>query len=210
MPDILETVIQEALVNLVRRVQWGLSREELERQASQFNDEASFERGMADNHETANNLIWKSDLCDFAAQVRFPREGDLAPARMRRRIKLALRDMCDGIEDEWTPQLSAIIGSINQTLTNRGMTFDDIEPFVFAERQLEEDRELERQAEFWKGLEPEDRKEARQERAERFARRLTWDEVRSLVIEFRRELVQETPAIESDRDANNEPAGPKF
>ncbi|MGO7821159.1 hypothetical protein ACC684_28325 [Rhizobium ruizarguesonis] len=211
MPDILETVIQDALVNLVRRVQWGLSREELERQASQFNDEASFERGMADNHETANNLIWKSDLCDFAAQVRFPREGDLAPARMRRRIKLALRDMCDGIEDEWTPQLSAIIGSINQTLVNRGLTFDDIERFVFAERQLEEDRELERQREFWQALEPDDRKEARQERAERFAaRRPTFNELRDLVMEFRRELAGAVVEIDHDPDNDNEPRSPRL
>lgn len=183
MPDILETVIQDALVNLVRRVQWGLSREELERQASRFNDEASFERGMADNHSTANNLIWKADLCDFAAQVRFPREGDLAPVRMRRRIKVALRDMCDGIEDEWTPQLSAIIGAINQSLAERRVTFDEIERFVFADRMLEEDRELERQAAFW--------------------------ETRDLVVDYRRELPQESQN-DQKADNDNEPSGPRF
>ncbi|EJC74990.1 hypothetical protein Rleg10DRAFT_3510 [Rhizobium leguminosarum bv. trifolii WSM2012] len=41
---------------------------------------------------------------------------------------------------------------------------DDIEPLVFADRQLEEDRELERQAAFW--------------------------EVRGPVVDYRRELAQ--------------------
>jgi hypothetical protein len=89
-----DKVVFETLVQLVRKVTWGPTRDQLERQAHDMREQAaalkakwheSFALGgyaageremQAGLERQMSELDWKSDLFILAAQARFPREGD--------------------------------------------------------------------------------------------------------------------------------------
>lgn len=100
--------ITNAMVALVRRVPWGPSRLMLEQTAGSLRQKAIWERGMCDNHDTAEILHADAEIYMLAAEVRFPRPGD---GRVREFHDLILKDLlarcgtpCD--EDEYDVESS--------------------------------------------------------------------------------------------------------
>lgn len=73
--EVHDKVILDAMVNLVRQVPWGPTRDELLSKALQFGREGSIEHGW-DNYSTAAWLWMDERLYQLAAEARFPREGD--------------------------------------------------------------------------------------------------------------------------------------
>lgn len=88
-----DRVVFETLVQLVRKVTWGPTRDQLERQAHDMREQSaalknrwheSFDRGgyaagreiLVGLERQMSELDWKSDLFILAAQARFPREDD--------------------------------------------------------------------------------------------------------------------------------------
>jgi len=91
--------VMDELVRLARRVPWGPSREKLESRAEDIRAEARYESGMCDNHSTARWLHEEADLYCYAAQVRFPREGDTLVDEMARSVE---RTMIKPSSTLWT------------------------------------------------------------------------------------------------------------
>lgn len=92
MPSVTESeTVMAKLVSLIRLVPWGPTRDSLEETSRRLRAEARYERGMCDNHHTANQLHDMADLFLFAAQARFPRAGDTMVATMTARVKA---DLC--------------------------------------------------------------------------------------------------------------------
>jgi len=92
----IDEIAIEAAVNLLRNIPWGPGRDELLAKAAKLNSEASFERGW-DNYSTAARLNWNADLHQFAAEARFPREGDVMVGRMRERVLGRLSELVRGV-----------------------------------------------------------------------------------------------------------------
>jgi hypothetical protein len=90
-PNIESEKVMTKLVSLIRQVPWGPSRAELEARSSALRNRAIYERGMCDNHFTANKLHEEADLYLFAAQARFPREGDTMVAAFVAKVRRSLR-----------------------------------------------------------------------------------------------------------------------
>lgn len=76
MAGVSQHRIRAELDRLLSRVPLGADRCGLEARARELREQARWERGMADNHATANHLHEDADLYELAAQERFPREGD--------------------------------------------------------------------------------------------------------------------------------------
>jgi hypothetical protein len=80
--ELVNKVILDSMVRLVREVPWGPSRDSLMDISKKLSSEGSFEHGW-DNYTTAAKLWWDSGIYQLAAEARFPREGDTQVAAMR-------------------------------------------------------------------------------------------------------------------------------
>lgn len=88
----IDEIAVEAAVKLLRNVPWGPGRDALLAKAALLDREASLERGW-DNYSTAAALNWNADLHRFAAEARFPREGDRMVANMRMQVLYRLSEI---------------------------------------------------------------------------------------------------------------------
>ncbi|MCV9964768.1 hypothetical protein OIU34_23025 [Pararhizobium sp. BT-229] len=80
--ELVNKVILDSMVRLVRQVPWGPSRDKLLSMSDKFEAEGRLEHGW-DNYSTAAGLWWEAGLYKLAAEARFPREGDNQVAAMR-------------------------------------------------------------------------------------------------------------------------------
>lgn len=167
--SLLDAVIRDTLVSLVRRVKWGPTREQLEKEASSLEEQARWERGMCDNHSTANWLYWNADLYRLAAEVRFPREGDTNVSHMLCRVAAALklrympRDDDDDLmleKDEVSVALDAVVEGYS-VLRQRYVQMAVVQ-------KLDDEADVRRSvaAMAWRNLVPEARKDVRMEKIE--------------------------------------------
>lgn len=97
--ELVNKVILDSMVRLVRQVPWGPSRDKLLSRATELEDEGRFERGW-DNYTTAAGLWWEAGLYRLAAEARFPHEGDNQVAAMRDSLLYRLIDEVSMKEDD--------------------------------------------------------------------------------------------------------------
>jgi hypothetical protein len=105
---IVDNVVRDAMVYLLRQVPWGDDRDTLEGKASYFEREASEERRW-DNYSSGAHLSWHGTLYRYAAEARFPREGDRSVARMQDWITDHLVNEVSLISDDNGPQDEATL-----------------------------------------------------------------------------------------------------
>jgi len=170
----IEIITRAAMVHLCRQVPWGAPRDQLEAVAKGLRQEASRERGLADNFETAAALDWKADLHDLAAQVRFPRKGDQQIERMMRRAADQLRFLVvGGDEEDTSPSASGFRAAVRKTVSETRNGWRTAEHVVVRHIEAERIAAAENEARQWLAMEPANRKENRMEAIERFGRRPT-------------------------------------
>jgi hypothetical protein len=80
--ELVNKVILDSMVRLVRTVAWGPGRDKLLSMSQQYSSEGSLEHGW-DNYSTAARLWWTARVYKLAAEARFPHEGDMSVAAMR-------------------------------------------------------------------------------------------------------------------------------
>lgn len=90
-----ELVVLDTIVHLIKEVPRHLDRDQLERMAS--NKSAQREALLwAGASKDFNRLAWEAKVSILAAQGRFPRPGDKAPAAMEEQIIDQIREMQAG------------------------------------------------------------------------------------------------------------------
>lgn len=97
--NIVDDILLEAMVKLVRKVPWGPDRDVLSEQSKKLRQEASLERGW-DNYSTAADLDWQAGLYTLAAEARFPRQGDRAVSNLKTSLLKRLGVLVAGIEED--------------------------------------------------------------------------------------------------------------
>ncbi|MCZ7860914.1 hypothetical protein O9X98_05810 [Agrobacterium salinitolerans] len=97
--ELVNKVVLDSMVRLVRQVPWGPSRDKLLARSNELSAEGSFERGW-DNYTTAARLGWEAGLYRLAGEARFPHEGDNQVAAMRDSLLYRLVDEVSMKEDD--------------------------------------------------------------------------------------------------------------
>jgi len=178
---LIETLVRDIMVHLVRQVEWGPNRDALEAKASDLRSKAMWERGMCDNQHTANLLHWRADLYQLAAEVRFERPNDRIIADMKRQA-------CAYIEARYAPRPEPAYDDVEFMLEKSPMaevvrTVIEGYPALkqryvkwAVEQKLHDDTEEKRKTAslHWQQLSPEDRKEARMEKIDAWRAGQEW------------------------------------
>ncbi|MCS4089938.1 hypothetical protein [Rhizobium sp. BK176] len=146
---IVDNVVRDAMVHLLRQVPWGDDRDKLERKASNFEREASEERRW-DNYSTGAHLSWQGTLHRYAAEARFPREGDRTVGMMQAWVTDRLINEINLVSDDDGPQDESTLVRLGR-LSNALYRFLKPEIIQLVIDQLHIDGRLEDDPDYLKG-----------------------------------------------------------
>lgn len=179
---LIENLLRDVMVHLVRQVEWGPKRDALEAKVSELRSKAMWERGMCDNHDTANLLHWKADLYQLAAEVRFERAEDHFVEDMKRRVRAH-------VVSRFTPRTEPAYDDFDFTQDRSSPIAEAVNVVIegypalkqryvkWAVEQKLHDAAVEKRKTaslHWHQLTPEDRKEARMEKIDAWRAGQDW------------------------------------
>ena len=125
----INEVVKSAIVCLLRdeKIPLSKTRDEIMAKAREISQEGSVEASW-DNYSTAARLQFKASVYRLAAEVRYPREGDMAIRVMRSRLEEAiLREVIYDEPCEDAAESTRVDREMRMSAIYRAASFDDVD-----------------------------------------------------------------------------------
>lgn len=144
-----DKIVFAALVQLVRKVPWGPSRDRLQMEASNLHNQSKAEEDRANEislvglsgqedaynaaraekeacKKRADELIWKSELFALAAEARFPRDGDQLVSNFTMNIAEDIRSFKEGGYTARNAAMRDVSEAVSLSLAAEGLELSDL------------------------------------------------------------------------------------